>query len=25
MVCTFGVGQLLTAAVLYVAWERHDG
>jgi hypothetical protein len=25
MACTFGVGQLLTAAVIYLAWERHDG
>jgi hypothetical protein len=25
MASTFGVGQLLAAAVLYVAWERQDG
>lgn len=25
MACTFGVGQLLAAAVLYMAWERQDG
>jgi hypothetical protein len=25
MACTFGVGQLLAATVLYVAWERQDG
>jgi hypothetical protein len=25
MACTFGVGQLLAAAVLYLAWERQDG
>ena len=25
MACTFGIGQLLAAAVLYVAWERQDG